>query len=399
MKSLFSTIFLLVIITAGLRGQSLSGEYFISAGAGEIVLQLQQTGQNQVTGIMTDLQGAQYQLQGVIEGDKASGTITNAQGGAYFNAYREGDQLIFSIIPPDASQQPDYAKAQEFPLTARNSGAAMPGGAFPVTPPAGNGGATSGGGFSGPLAGPAGSAGAAWAGTYNGNINGTPATLNLQQNGNQISGQINAGGYLYNLQGNTSGNESQGQLTDPQTQGVMTYQSVLQGPTLNMTLSANGAQLQIQFSKGAAGQGGFGQSGPPQGGFGQSRNKPGGFGQPGNAGGVNPAQLDQRIVGNWLYSDSYTSGEHSFASQYRLIVNGDGTYLYGDGQVAGGGPGVSGSTGGGAGMTPGKWKTENGIIHIDEGAGWQPFAKYYVEGASMMLTFGDGSKQVWQKTY
>ena len=218
--------------------------------------------------------------------------------------------------------------------------------------------------------------GASWAGNYTGNINGTASTLSIQQNGDQITGQINAAGYLYNLSGNVSGNQSQGQLVDPQTLGVMNYQAVLQGNVLTLNLNANGSQLQLQFTKGNA------QSRPSV----QANNQPK----------TNPAQLDQRIVGNWLYTDSYSSGEFSFASQYRLIVNPDGTYLYGDAKVAGGGPGVSGSSGG-SGMTRGHWKTEGDIIYIDEGVGWQPYARYYVEGNSMMMTFGDGSKQIWKR--
>ncbi|MBT8270368.1 MAG: hypothetical protein KJO39_10720 [Bacteroidia bacterium] len=219
-------------------------------------------------------------------------------------------------------------------------------------------------------------------GTYNGNIDGTPATLTLQQEGVDVSGQINANGYLYNLSGKANGSRSQGTLTDSQTQGVMNYEGSLNGNSFSLSLNTGGGSpFVLQFTKGNA----------PTGKSGGSSNT--------NTDTVSSTQLDQRIVGNWLYTDSYTSGEYSFASQYRLIVNSDGTYLYGDGKVAGGGPGVSGTGGEGSGMSPGKWKTENSIIYINEGYGWQAYAKYYVEGTSMMLTFGDGSKQVWKRSY
>ena len=48
-------------------------------------------------------------------------------------------------------------------------------------------------------------------------------------------------------------------------------------------------------------------------------------------------------------------------------------------------------------MTPGQWRTENKMVYINEGSGWTPFAKYYVEGNSLMFTFGDGSKQIWKR--
>ena len=96
---------------------------------------------------------------------------------------------------------------------------------------------------------------------------------------------------------------------------------------------------------------------------------------------------------------SYSSGEYGFASQWKMLVNADGTYLYGDGRVVGGGPGIGGDTGGGGDVTRGQWRTQNGVIYTNEGYGWQPYAGYYVEGASLMLKFGDGSKQVWKRTY
>jgi hypothetical protein len=219
-------------------------------------------------------------------------------------------------------------------------------------------------------------------GTYNGNIDGTPATLTLQQEGVDLRGQINANDYLYYLSGKASGNRSQGTLTDSQTQGVMNYEGSLVGNSFSLSISTGGGSpFVVQFNKGNAP---VGQSGGTL----NSKTET-----------VSSAQLDQRIVGNWLYTDSYSSGEYSFASQYRMIVKGDGTYLYGDGKVAGGGPGVSGTGGGGSEMSPGKWKTENGIIYVNEGYGWQAYAKYYVESSSMMLTFGDGSKQVWKRSY
>jgi hypothetical protein len=77
-------------------------------------------------------------------------------------------------------------------------------------------------------------------------------------------------------------------------------------------------------------------------------------------------------------------------------VNADGTYLYGDAKVAGGGPGVSGQSGGGD-YTRGQWKTQNQTIYINEGSGWQPYAGYYIEGNSVLMKFADGSKQVWKR--
>ena len=370
MKNVFASWFFFWVVLFAIDAQSFSGEYFITAAEGEIVLKLEENGQNQLSGLLVDMNNVQYQVKGTFEATDASGIISNPQGGLFFEAYLEGQQLILTLMPPAANQQPDYTKAQEFPLMRR--GNTTPGTSSPIRPPLAN--------RNDKVSGPLGSGGNTeqnWTGSYSGNINGTPATLSLQQNGNQVNGIIDASGYKYSLSGTANGKNAQGQVIDTQTQGGMTYQSTLNGTDIAMTISVNGSQLQLQFSKSTTND---------------SKVAP----SAGNTGKTNNVQLDQRLVGNWLYTESYSSDGFSFASQWRMIVNADGTYLYGDAKVAGGGDGVSGSSGGG-GMTPGKWKTENSIIYIDEGYGWQPYAKYYVEGYSLMLTFGDGKRQVWKK--
>ncbi len=380
----FSFLFLGVLVAQ----QKVSGEYFIQTSQGEIVMKLQYTSANQVVGSMVDANGTQYQLKGQDEDGDVFGTISNASGSTYFEAYREENQLIFSIIPPDASGQPDHSKANEFTLTYRGGGDAN------TTASSQNGGGlgfgrSEAGGLSGPMSSTGSNSAGQWSGDFNGNIAGTPSVLSLTQNGSQISGKIDAGGYIYNIQGSATGNQAQGQVSDPQTGGGMAFQATLQGGAVNMNLSANGQQLNLQFSKGGAPQQSIGQA--------YNNQQPGGMNN--SSGNANPASLDQRVVGNWLYTESNSGGGFSFAAQWRLILQPNGTYVYGDGKIAGGGAGVSGSSGGGGVQSQGQWKTENSVIYINEGAGWQAYARYYVEGASMMFTFGDGSKQVWKRSY
>ena len=227
-----------------------------------------------------------------------------------------------------------------------------------------------------------------WSGTYSGDINGTPSTMTLRQEGAQVNGSVDAAGYQYRLQGNAQGNTFRGTLSDPQTGGEMDCQGTMTGNAVSLDLSVNDPssgqlqRLQLQFTRGAAAS-------------------PGGNAGFGNAQGqaADPAaERDQRLVGAWSYTDSYTSGEYSFATQWRLIINPDGTYIYGDGRVVGGGPGVSGDSGGGGDVTRGQWKTQNKVIYINEGYGWQSYAAYITDGGSLLMTFDDGSKQLWKRT-
>ena len=57
----------------------------------------------------------------------------------------------------------------------------------------------------------------------------------------------------------------------------------------------------------------------------------------------------------------------------------------------------TGSSGGGD-MTRGQWKTSNQTIYINEGYGWQPYATYVTDGGSLLMKFGDGSKQLWKRS-
>lgn len=110
-------------------------------------------------------------------------------------------------------------------------------------------------------------------------------------------------------------------------------------------------------------------------------------------------QRDPALVGLWRYSDSYTSGDFSLATEKYLEVNLDGTYKYGNGRVVGGGnSGTFDSGRGGDDFVTGRWRTENGIIYIDEGYGtWTPYCGYYVEGDKLMMKFNDGSKEIWYR--
>jgi hypothetical protein len=224
-------------------------------------------------------------------------------------------------------------------------------------------------------------------GNYTGNINGTAATMRLKQDGSKISGSIDAGGYMYQVTGTEDGQHFRGSVFDPQTQGTLQCQGNIDGDQLNLvinTLDQSTGQYQefkLEFKR---------DSGQATAADTREGN--------GAGGGITTYDRDPGLIGSWLYSESYTSGGYGFASQWRLIINADGTYLYGDAKVAGGGSGIGGASGG-SGYTRGQWGTRNMTIYINEGYGWQPYAGYYLEGASMLMKFADGSKQVWKRTY
>lgn len=217
---------------------------------------------------------------------------------------------------------------------------------------------------------------ASWQGVFDGSIDNVPARLTLQKNGSGVTGVVDAQGYRYTIACEVSGSNCNGSVNDPQENVKLPVALVLQGENVTATV-----EVSDQFGNVQSVAYTFTRTSP------EPESKPGGAAE----------SRDQRLVGNWLYSESYTSGDFSMATQYRLIVKADGTYLYGDGKVAGGGDAGSVSSGDGGGYTQGQWKTESSIIYINDGTGWQPYCRYYIEGNSMMMTFDNGRKQIWKR--
>lgn len=233
----------------------------------------------------------------------------------------------------------------------------------------------------GPLGGPVQQNGV-WPGSYQGSINGTNSVLTISLSGSQLSGKIDADGYIYDLNGIVSGNSCSGKLADNITGGSMEFKVGLKGNTLDLILMIPNeygqvTEFPLQYSRSSGNQ---------------------------SAPGANPVQSsssneqrDPYLVGGWRHTETFSSGEFGTVSEWYMTINQDGSYVYGDAQIAGGGDGYSFNSGEGSGNETGRWKTENSMIYINEGYGWQAYARYYIEGSSMLFTFEDGSKQLWEK--
>jgi hypothetical protein len=351
---------LMMSIYFSISAQTIEGNYYIPTSNGKITLSFTSQDKINYSGKMIGDDGsiywvkAQSDQQGGIQG-----ILSSDQTELGFAASLNDIVLNVILAPIGSNGDPDFSQAQLFQMNRMEQKNENPG----------------------QLAGPLMNSGneTTWSGIYYGNIGGTSSTLSLQQQDNTVQGKIDAGGYIYSLTGNLNNNQLEGILVDSQTQGSMKCKGSIQAGTINLVVNNqnNGQSFQITFSKNPENTNVAND---------MTSDKSG----PGNV------ERDPGLIGNWLYTDSYTSGDYSFASQWRLIVNADGTYLYGDAKVAGGGPGVSGQSGGGD-YTRGQWKTQNQTIYINEGSGWQPYAGYYIEGNSVLMKFADGSKQVWKR--
>ncbi len=223
-----------------------------------------------------------------------------------------------------------------------------------------------------------------WNGTFEGNVLGVTARLIGKQSTKGWTATIDVNDYMINLQGSIVEMRSSGTMSDPQAGTSIPYEAVLNGNQIILKIedinpnSGQMEKMEFAFTRIAS---------APETNTNQSS---------GTNNSADKITHDHNLLGTWRYTESYVSGDFSFATDWFLWVNSDGSFQYSDGRTAGGGSNSSIDSGDGD-VHNAKWKTENKSIFVDGGSGWQFYAKYYKENNNLMLTFGNGKKQVWAK--
>ena len=221
-------------------------------------------------------------------------------------------------------------------------------------------------------------------GTYKGNVNGKPAVMTIKSDGSSLTGAIIMGSYRYGLTGKVNGSAVSGYMTDANGKAVNMTMQGLDNRLIMVLIVKHPATGQIvrrvplTFTRGAGG------SAPGR--------------QTGNVASSNSGQLDRSLVGRWRYSKIYRSGSFSTTTTRYLSMLGNGTYQYGGGRLYVSDVNASGRSGR-SNVQTGNWKTANNIIYV-KGQGssnWQAYARYFVKGNSMMMTFGNGKRQLWKR--
>lgn len=216
-------------------------------------------------------------------------------------------------------------------------------------------------------------------GDYIGQIQGTTTSLRLATQGNVLSGNANAAGYIYNLSGTVQGHHCAGQLQDPQNGAAMGFEAALEGDTLTLSIAfpdlyAGGFNnVTLQFQRQTAGS----QSTPEV-----------------DDGTTDPSHLDPILLGEWMRSQSMSGGGIAVVTQERLRINPDGTFLMYDSKAVGPTGTIQGSE-----TLAGKWRTERGIIQVKVSGqlNWLPYGRYIVQGGSLMFTLAEGTRELWQR--
>ena len=102
--------------------QNYTGTFTMSSGDVTLTLVLQQDQAGNVTGTLKSSNGSTFTLEGMVSEGVANGVCRMDEGGLYFEAYLDGNELSLGLIEPDQFNMPDYDKAQYLVLT-RSSGA------------------------------------------------------------------------------------------------------------------------------------------------------------------------------------------------------------------------------------------------------------------------------------
>lgn len=222
---------------------------------------------------------------------------------------------------------------------------------------------------------------APFAGTFKVTVDGETSTLTIEQSGAELRGRIDN----IPLRGKTDGEAAQIELLNPDTGAVgATGQLTLRGNEIVAVLTMNRPQTgqpvqlpPLTFTPIAA------SSSAPA--------------SPAPAATANDEQHDQRVVGRWLYTWTAASNGFTAAVDTFFVLKSDGTYEYGDGKAAAGGPDSSFVSDRGN-VTTGQWRTENKILFLKQDGGeWTRVAKYLIDNSNMMLIYNNGSKKVWSR--
>ena len=203
---------------------------------------------------------------------------------------------------------------------------------------------------------------------YVGMVNGHPGTLEATRDGFAWSGTIDVGGYRYQLAGQLDGEQVAGVLLDTVTSNQMPMSGSVTDDVVRID-----APVQLTFTR--AGDAGDGRGG-------ESRD-------------AASAGTDPQLVGVWLWSDAMVSGGYSVAAQQRTELNDDGTFTQFDAQTAG--LGLERMPGTGGALSAGWWRADGTTLSLSDGGPFVPTARYQTDGASLLLTFADGSRQLWQR--
>jgi len=100
-----------------------SGTYVLENQGTKLTLVMRQDAQGGISGRLTSSTGVTFELEGQVEEGEAIGICSGDQTKVYFQAQRQGNQLLLALIEPGANNMPDYNRARQLTFTRQGGGA------------------------------------------------------------------------------------------------------------------------------------------------------------------------------------------------------------------------------------------------------------------------------------
>jgi hypothetical protein len=377
-----------LLAATGAMAADVTGVYVAGAGAGADALHLQWA-DDEVVGRFVTKDHA-YLLEGWLDEPGYMGMLFDPaapeQGLLYFIAAPVAEGMKLSLFAMSESGEMDFerplrtyelerapGRTPEIPaeLLASLGGAedgpgaadtnpAAPAAGMPqemdsAPPPSMQGGA-------------AGPTGAAGAGPFHGPFHGGDgrggqALLRFVQQGERVQGELMAYGAIAQLAGAVKGATVEGRVTAVDATG--TFKGTLTGPKLAITFMLRGesgeATVPLQLERGESKLMG---------------------------------ERDPRLVGAWVKSSSYTSGDFSVATSQTCVIRADGTLTLYDSEMAGGGDAGSFSSGPAEGGVTSRWHTQGNLLYVNG----QLYARFGFSGNTLGLWFSENGKpEIWSR--
>ena len=347
MRPAILSAFFLVIV-ANINAQNYSGKYSVeTTDGGTIFLILNTTDDIYYSGYLQRIDQSRFPIESQLTDQGSLEGYIVEEGISYgFLAVMNDKQINISIIPFDEYGETDLFNAQIFSMKREEAEPNDVLNNSSISPE--------------------------WYGLYYGQIEGVAATMELNNDGKVLSGSIDVQNYTYDIRGSINGMKVKGKLKDQH--GQIDFAGSMKDTKIVWTIIDNlsNQSYSIDFYREKENVGITQQNMVP----------------------ISEGPKDPNLIGNWLYSESYTSGTFTMASQWRFIFKNDGSFLYGDAKMSGGDALASAQSTGGD-YYKGTWKTEKDTIYLNEGQGWVPYAKYYIEGDRLLMTISDESKKIW----
>ena len=204
-----------------------------------------------------------------------------------------------------------------------------------------------------------------WVGSYYGIVDGKQAELTIKAENDKLVGEVNAEGYYYQFTATANDDIVTGYINNIQT-GESLLMSARKNEDHEIVVSVEGAYYIFSSEE------------PKQ---------------------SKPAltikeNLDPELIGSWRYTEVNNTDDFSVTTDYFLMLNEEGTFVY----KIGDSDGDAGNFSSGSNEShSGNWKSIHNAIYLKENDEWKVFAKYNLDGNLLLLEFENGQKQTWNR--